>query len=404
MSERPRDEYLAELDATLPMPADRRREILEEIDAHLEDVVAERVAAGIPADRAETAAQERLGSPRELARELSRTDQAAWRILAAAGSGVRAAIGWWLYGYLLGALIAYLGVFALAAALQVADQMFKTGWTIGTSDGGWNTVFGSVPIGLGLYFAGRQAVDAVSIASRRIRDDVRPWVAAIGTAVAFAILVIAVDMQQNWASVVALSVAPLAVALGVYRPELIPRRVLPLVLIVGLSLVVPTIGLAIAGTGSTGAVQEIRGGPTDRNLSIVGPMWGPTWLGEEPLLEGGGWSTTPEGAIRVEWDIKDEPALAGLTDLRVEAWRSLETTFALDPRDDSPFATAPAARRDGMLVGEVVTTQTPGVGHWEMVLTGVGPDGERYVIGAGAGGNSTFTGSVWDWFTAVIGD
>ena len=56
--------------------------------------------------------------------------------------------------------------------------------------------------------------------------------------------------------------------------------------------------------------------------------------------------------------------------------------------------TAPIRRNGADLTGEVVTTRDPDVNQWELMLTGVGPDGTRYVLGTAGGGNSAFTGSV----------
>jgi uncharacterized membrane protein len=400
MSEPAREHYLAELEATLPLPPDRRREVLEEIAGHLEDAVAERVAAGFPAELAETAAQGRLGSPRQLARELARPEQTTWRLFAAAGSGLRAGVGSWIYGYLLGALLVYLAVFALAATIQLGGQVLTTGWSFQTSDGGWNSVLTASAVGVGLYFGGRSAADAASMASRRLRDEVRPWVAFTGTALAWGILTLAIDLPQNWASVAALSIAPAAVALGVYRPGLIARKTrLSVRVIVGLLIAVPLVGLLTVTGGSSGGVEELPAGPADRGLSIVGPMW----PGEAAIVESSGWGSTADGAIRTEWSLVDKVALDGLTDLRVEAWRTDSETFAFDTYYDEPFATAPVVRQDSVLQSQIVTTRTPGIDMWELVLTGIGRDGERYVLSAGSGGNSTFNGSVWDWLAAVFG-
>ena len=37
---------------------------------------------------------------------------------------------------------------------------------------------------------------------------------------------------------------------------------------------------------------------------------------------------------------------------------------------------------------------------WRVVLPAVGPDGHRYRLNGGQGGNSYFSGSAWDWPTA----
>ena len=109
------------------------------------------------------------------------------------------------------------------------------------------------------------------------------------------------------------------------------------------------------------------------------------------------------GPYRWSWDLAAGASLAGLSDLRVEAWRSDPTDpWRLDERHDAPFALAPVRYGGGTLTAEIVTTREPDVANWELVLTGVGSDGTRYVLSAGNGGSSTFTGSVWDWIVAVV--
>ena len=74
---------------------------------------------------------------------------------------------------------------------------------------------------------------------------------------------------------------------------------------------------------------------------------------------------------------------------------------ALDSRWTEPFAVASVEREGPTLSGTVVTTTEPGISVWELFLTGAGPDSRRYVVASGGGGNSTFTGTVWDWVIAV---
>ena len=103
-----------------------------------------------------------------------------------------------------------------------------------------------------------------------------------------------------------------------------------------------------------------------------------------------------------EWELNGDGALSGLRDLRVEAWKvELATTPRLDPRRSEPFATA-AIERDGRtLTASLDTTSTPGIDAWELIVTGVGDDGTRYIIDAGTILNSTFHGTAWDWLIAV---
>lgn len=403
MAEDRRISFLTELDASLPMPLERRAEVIEEINAHLDDAVAERLGHGDPPDVAEIYAQRRLGAPQDLAGDLARSEQSAWRLLAAVGAGVRMGVGQWIYGFLLGWLLLLLGIYALAGAVQLAARLLETGWTFQFTDQGWNTLVTSGAFAIGLYFAGRAVPRAVSIASRRLTSEVRPWVATIGTAATFALFFFVMEMPLNWASAIGMAAVPLTFGLGVYRPHLLPSRMgRRYLIIIGALVLVPAIGLWSAGAGSSGGVEVTDGELPDRGLAMVGPWWADPMTAEQPLL----WNIRlgdPRGAgDPYEWELNGGAALAGLRSLRVEAWHSEEGAQGrLDPRFREPFAVAPIERDGRTLTASLDTSSTPGTNLWELIVTGVGDDGTRYVLDAGTILNSTFHGSAWDWFVAV---
>ena len=398
-----RERYLAELDALLPLPPERRAEVIEEIGSHLDDAVADGIARGLPGERAETRAQERLGDPARLARELARPDQSAWRLLAAAGAGVRTGIGQGLYGYLLGGLALYLAFMIAVAAGQLVVGWLNADWNLSMADHGWNTFFTAGAIAIGLYFAGRAMPETVSTTSRRMFRDVRPWVVGIVGVLAFVLLVFVVEVPHNWASVVAWVVAPLAFALGAYRPGLLPRRARsPLALIVMAALLVPLVGLAVAGSADTSDPSVVVDEAFPGTISHGGPRWEAEHAVDGSLFPSSGMSVDDGGAKRYNWQVGEAYQRAGLTDLRAEAWRlDPSGAWRLDPAFDEPFAVAPVTRNGDTLSAQLITTNEPGVLHWELILTGEGPDGRRYVLDSGIGDISTFTGSVWDWLVAV---
>lgn len=400
MPDAERIRYLAELDASLPMPLERRAEILEEINAHLDDAVAGRVQLGDPPDVAEAQAQARLGPPRNLAADLARPEQSAWRLVAAAGASVRVGIGQWIYGFLLGSLILLLGLYLLSAVVWATGELLNTPWSLGFTDQGWNTMLSAGTFALGLFFAGRAMPRTASTVSRRPYAQVRPWVAAFGTVAAFGVLVLLVDMQHNAASVIAMTVAPIGFALGIYRPDLLPNRLgVPWFVIGGLLFLIP---LGLVGGVSGGDGREISHESEEERLAVAGPRWTDPTMND--LSYGGGGWTGDGRAVTSTWAI--EPAsIPGLRDLRIEAWRG-DSDFVgrLDARWNEPFAIGPIERSGARLTGTIITTDEPGVSFWRLLLTGVGPNGTRYVIADGGGGNSTFTGSVWDWISAVARD
>jgi hypothetical protein len=97
-------------------------------------------------------------------------------------------------------------------------------------------------------------------------------------------------------------------------------------------------------------------------------------------------------------------ALAKWSDVRVEAWHGMSgndsNSWGLDPRYSSPFATEPANVHDDSVDASFRFGQWRDTKSWWLILTGVGPDGNRYVLSVGGGGSSSFNGSVWDWLTA----
>jgi len=392
--DRTRLDYLRDLDAVLPFPDDRRAEIVEEISAHLDDAVDDGLS--------EAAAQRRIGAPTDLARDLARAEQSAWRVLAGVGVALRSGIGYWLYGYLLGSLILLLGSLSAAVVIQAIGSWLGTGWSLMTADQGWSSMLIALASALGLYYAGRVIPGRLARASRRLERDVRPWAVGATTVLAAAITILFVDAAQNWASVLAFALAPGALVLGAYRPKFLPSGLRAYAAVVVLAMAVPVAILAATGGGPSASGAEVDY-ESDLNIPHVGPWW-PAAIDPltTPPIESDGWSRMDDGPI--QWSATIAPgALRGFEGLRIEAWHSDLETLAIDTAHDAPFAAVVPVRHGSMLTAAIDTEGEPGVAGWQLVLTGVGPDGVRYVLAAGSGGNSTFTGSVWDWVTAVIG-
>jgi hypothetical protein len=409
MPDEERERYLEQLDALLPLPPERRGEILEEIAAHLEDSVAERVERGEPRDAAERAAQDRLGRPIDLARDLVRPEQSARRLFAGVGSALVSGLGNGLYGYLFGLLLVLVGSIGLSAMVQAAGMLLGTDWHLLVSDQGWNSMLTTIAVAVGLYWAGRVLPDRVARGTGYLVRDVRPWVVGIATLGTLAFTTLVIDGPQNWASVVALILAPAAIGLGAYRPNLLPGRIrLTAVLVVFVILLIGVIGITVASSGLRSAAES--GQPVvvdqfpDRGLGIVGPEWHPGsdeyW---EPAFVSSSWG---DAGDHIAWDAELAPgvSLSEFDALRLEAWRVTDDHLTIDPSAREPFATADV-RRDGRSYSALIDAKSvPGVVHWNLILTGVGSDGVRYVIDASGGGTSTFTGSVWDWVVAVTDD
>lgn len=106
----------------------------------------------------------------------------------------------------------------------------------------------------------------------------------------------------------------------------------------------------------------------------------------------------------------------------MEAWRGIDPTLmAVDPAADGPFAVGAASFRppgeipwwwwtsgnpapDGSaeLGGSVRIDRSPSVTLAWVAITGIGPDGRRYIVTGPSFESTAFSGTVWDWLTAVI--
>jgi uncharacterized membrane protein len=402
MPDDPRRTYLAGLDELLPMQPERRAEVIEEISAHLDDAVTDGIERGMSKHDAEAAAQQRLGTPDKLARELARPYQSARRLLTATGAGVLSGIRHGLLGYFIGGLALYLAFTILVALTHFVGSTLELNLTVDAADRGWNTFLGSGAIGIGLYLAGRAMPETISRNGHRMVSDVRPWVAGVVTAVAFWLTVFVIEVPHNWASVAAWTLVPLAFAFGAYRPGLLPRWRVPLAWIVVAILLVPMLGVALAGGGEGASDPAATEMPFDDATVHVGARW------EEGLGVGGslfassGMPIGPDDGARFEWELADGARLTGVTGIRAEAWHSdPDAPWRIDATFEAPFSVAPVERNGLTLAAELDVTDHPGVSYWELILTGVGPDGHRYVLDSGMVNVSTFSGTVLDWVVAV---
>ena len=82
------DEYLRRLGAGLDLPAHVRAEIASEMAGHFRDSIAAIESEGLDPERAAREAIARLGSPTELAAELTSAHRTTRRLLVGAAGGV----------------------------------------------------------------------------------------------------------------------------------------------------------------------------------------------------------------------------------------------------------------------------------------------------------------------------
>jgi hypothetical protein len=92
---------------------------------------------------------------------------------------------------------------------------------------------------------------------------------------------------------------------------------------------------------------------------------------------------------------------------RLEAWQASPPGggWHLLSNVSHPLATAPVQVDGTTLWGTIDFTHTPGADWAEVVMTGIGPGGERYLLTAsGIPAQTVFHGSVLDWFVALVTD
>jgi hypothetical protein len=403
---------------------------------HFRDSIAAIESEGLDPERAAREAIARLGSPTELAAELTSAHRTTRRLLAGAAGGVFHATLGAAGGLLLG--IAIVAAALCGAAVVTGTLLRPPTEFVFASLPALRAALAGLPMVTALlawaccvaaFVAARRGVAVSTRISRRTPAVVRRIWAAAGFALLFVAAVLMVSAPQNLVSVLSLLAVPFVFATGALTSST-PRVSLPR------RKVIVAIGvLAILSASFARNVPAWSGPPPDvadtpqahaaqlREFDRVAPSW--TYIDGHPVLaEGGGlWGLgVIEQTVNV-WD--PEPwtpgpaarALSQFKDVRFEAWRAVRfdaspdiSEWIPDPAYSAPYATAPADFSDGQMyigqaqvefdVGRVRTTE------WIVFVTGIGPDGRRYRLNepefnmGGGPLESSFTGTIWQWLTA----
>ena len=393
-----KDPYLAEVATRLPLPDGLRAEILEELAAHLSDAVADLVARGYEPAAAEAEALNRLGSPIDLARALLIAHRSRSQVLAAAGAGTWAAIRTGTAGALLGWLLIVLAsILGSALVRAVGDRLglqLDLGWS-----GGWNSVLTALGLAVGAFLGGAAAVRAVAQRSGQAPREVRVAVALSGALVLAYLIGVQLKTALNWASVIALTLVPLAFVAGARFEHLrLPNtRIVGLIVLAGL---VAVLGVSL-GAAAGGGANGYSWSEESHGYAMIAPWWQDPAAGTAMDFPSGQ-STGTTGVETVTLNA-DSPAVVGrFHDFRLEAWRAEvpQDGWSLVPGQTVPFATAPATVDGTAISGTIAFNQTPGVAWAQVVMTAVGSDGRRYLLSASGPERTEFYGSVWSWLTA----
>jgi hypothetical protein len=335
--------------------------------------------------------------------------------LAGAGGGVFAAGGGFVLGYLGGiflGLLGFLAVFAVGSLLAVVGVRLPD---ITSHDGGntINSLLYATTLAVAAATATRYAVRTSAGLSRRAPRTVAVFWAVAGALVLGWLALFGMRGPQSWPSVaLELCIPVIAVASAFVRIERPMPHVGRWALVVGLiTILVLPLGLIATSSGSGSQAEEAEPiQPPDLHLDVVAPMAPAAWLPEGGFGSAYG-SESASSGTRLWVDVgSDLPAsavaavLANWRDMRFEAWRApagvgLDST-GIDPRYTSPFEIQPTVLHGSSLDAVFHFERLRDARSWWVVLTAVGPDGHRYRLNGGQGGDAIFNGSAWDWLTA----
>ena len=412
--------YLDRMTVALELPAGDVAEVRAELADHLQDSIANLEAEGFEREAAIREALGRLGPPAELGRQLRVAHQSTRRLLAGVGGGVFAAGGGFVLGYLGGAALALVLALVLVAAAAVLTLVGAPLPDITTSGGGsaGNSLMLSVMLAVAAAFATRYAVRTSAGLSRRAPRTVALFWTAAAVLIFGWLALFGIRGQQSWLGVAGELCIPLAAVAGalvrIERP--MPHVGRWAIICSAISVGFLVLGLAafsVSSAGGTVLAHEYQ--PADLHLDTVAPAAPSVWLpADDYVMMGGGGSQNSAADIDAQLISQASNAsnplpfasvLTNWKDLRFEAWHGQPMwqdsgAIGIDTRYTGAFAVQPAVLRGDSLQATFHFERMRDARSWWVVLTGVGPDGNRYRLGDGTGRETDFDGSVWDWLTA----
>jgi hypothetical protein len=256
-------------------------------------------------------------------------------------------------------------------------------------------------LNLGSFLAGAAAVRAVARRGWRTPQEVRPAVIGVGSLAVGWLALVVFETALNWASVVALLLVPISFGIGAHIERLgsINVRSVGTVIVAGF-LVVTTVSL---GKAATGGASSYEWSATTHGHEMIAPWWQDPAAGATMDFPSGSSGSSVLGVETINIDAASPAVIARFHDFRFEAWRaeSPRDGWRLLPGQVGPFATV-TATVDGLAIsGTLRFDRSPGVDWAEVVLTGIGADGVRYLLTASGPEPTEFHGSVWSWLSAL---
>ncbi len=384
-----RELYLARVAAALRMPDAATRDITEELAAHLADANDDLVTAGLTADQAEREALARLGNPEDLAGGVRRAHQTRRRLVTAIGPALGATIRGAIVGYIFGAglmtlasIVALIALSLVASTLHLSLSSFDTGW------------FGG-PIALFVAaYAGHGIPRVVADRSMRRVVDVRLMVGLIGAIGVAIVAWFLVRVSLDPLMVAILAACPAVFLVGAVAATDRPRRRIPIAGFIGILGVATVASLAVA-------IVTAQWNTDDGLPAQIIPDIG-TSAFEADVPQPASASASSFGGQTIElsaaWDtVADRSAWR---DIRAEIWRSGPPA---DPRllDAAPVAIVEPTVTDEWASATVNLPLARERTWYRVALTGVAPDGHRYVLSEDSSVHEVdFIGTGWDWLTS----
>ena len=278
-------------------------------------------------------------------------------------------------------------------------------------------------LGVGAYAAGLKVTPVVAARAGYHIRTARRVTAALGGALILGYALVGWKGALNWPEVGILLSLPAWFVIGAWRATdaRFPPRQWRL-RIIGLALVIVPLALIMGMS-----VQPQSSGSITIDPNDVGRIGLPTPEAVAAAQDIGSGSARAGGFVWISTVVRDPAVLAGWRDLRVEAWRGISkdgvdptVVPVLDPAAHGPFAVGPARFEppgqapfgssagypipDGavQLSGSVTIDRSPSVTLAWVAITGVAPDGRRYIINGPSYESTAFNGTAVDWLTAVI--
>lgn len=394
--------YLALVADRLQLPGPVAAEVLEELEAHIADSAAALTAEGLAPEGAEREALARLGSPVELGDGIRRAKQTRRRLLVAAGHGVLAAVQGFVWGWLFAGAIT---VLASILAISVVGSVLKA---LDISTSGfvtWSSWLGIPYVAFALGYAGHMVPKAIAARSWRPVAALRRQVAVVGGAFVGVVSIFLLRVSMDTGTFAVMVIAPLCFAVGalVHRDE---RAATTGRIRLGGRAIVIAVGLATLAYSTLGLATLRVSEPDFRYIDRAGPMG--SYAGDVLPAGVGTMGGGESYGGRVTQDlIFDPPTVpAGWSSFRLELWREVAWVNGRGPwaADSSgPVATVPMVTTTDPAAfrGELRMPITKEAATYSVAVTGLGPDGRRYVMYGPDTGlpGAPWVGSAWEWLT-----